>query len=76
MDFEAFKRTIIDTLDKHAPLKKKNLRASHFIFATKELSKTIMNRSRLKKQFLRNRPVESRMKYNTKKCFCSFTYKN
>ena len=44
MDFEAFKRTIVDTLDKYAPLKKKYLRANHSNFVTKELSKAIMNR--------------------------------
>ena len=65
MDFEAFKRSIVDTLDKYAPLKKKKyLRANHSYFVTKELSKAIMNRSRLRKQFLKNRSVESRMKYN------------
>ena len=59
MDFEAFKRTIVDTLDKYATLKKKYLRANHSNFVTKELSKAIMNRSRLKHQFLKNRSVES-----------------
>ena len=46
MDFEAFKRTIIDTLDKHAPLKTKYRRANHSNFVTKELRKTIMSISR------------------------------
>ena len=46
MDFEAFKRAIIDTLDKHAPLKKEYLRASHSNFFSKELTKAIMNRLR------------------------------
>ena len=44
MDFEAFKRTIIDTLDKHAPLKN-YLRTNHSNFVAKELSKAaIMSR--------------------------------
>ena len=64
MYFEAFKRTIVGTLDKYAPLKKKYLRASHSNFVTKELSEAIMNRSRLRNRFLKNRSVESRMKYN------------
>ena len=46
MDFEAFKRATIDTLDKHAPLKKEYLRASHSNFFSKELTKAIMNRLR------------------------------
>ena len=70
MDFEAFKRTIVDTLDKYAPLKKKYLRANHSNFVTEELSKAIMNRSRLRNQFLKNRSVESRMKYNKQRNIC------
>ena len=70
MDFEAFKCTIVDTLDKYAPLKKKYLRANHSNFVTEELSKAIMNRSRLRNQFLKNRSVESRMKYNKQRNIC------
>ena len=53
MDFEDFKRTIVDTLDKHAPLKKKYLRTNHSNFVTKELSKAITNRSRLRNKFFK-----------------------
>ena len=53
MDFEAFKHTIIDALDKHASLKKKYVRVNHSNFATKELGKAIMNRSPLGNQFLK-----------------------
>ena len=44
MDFEAFKRTIIDALDKHTPLKKEYLSANHSNFFSKELTIAIMNR--------------------------------
>ena len=44
IDFETFKCTIVDTLDKYALLK----RANHSNFVTKELSKATMNRSRLR----------------------------
>ena len=64
MDFEAFKRTIVDRIDKYTPLKKKHVRANHTNFVTKELRKAVMNKSRLRNQFLKNRSVESRMKYN------------
>ena len=50
MDSETFKRTIVDTLDKYAPLKNKYLRANHSNFVTKERSKAIMNRSRFRNQ--------------------------
>ena len=70
MDFEAFKHTIVDTLDKYAPLEKKDLRANHSNFVTKEVSKSIINRSRLRNQFLKNKSVESRTKYNRQKNIC------
>ena len=52
------------------PRKKKHLRANHSNFVTKELSKVIMNGSRLRKQFLKNRSVESRMKCNKQRNIC------
>ena len=70
MDFEALKRTIVDTLDKQAPLKKKYLRANHSNFVAKELSKAIINRSRLRNQFLKSRSVECRMEYNKQRNIC------
>ena len=73
MDFEAlklFKRSIVDTLDKYAPLKKKYLRANHFNFVAKELSKAILNRSKWRNQFFKNRSVESRMNYNKQRNIC------
>ena len=41
--------------EKHGPLKKKYLIANHSKFATKELSKVIMLRPKLRKRFLRDR---------------------
>ena len=35
MDYKDFKDTIIDSLNKHAPLKRKYLRANHSNFITK-----------------------------------------
>ena len=70
VDFEAFRCTIVDTWDKYAPLKKRYLRASHSNFVTKELSKAIMNRSRLRHQFLKNISVESRIKFNKERNIC------
>ena len=70
MDFGAFKRTIVETLDKHAPLKKKYLSTNQSNFVTKELNKVIMNRSRSRNQFLKNRSVKSRMKYDKQRNIC------
>ena len=60
---------------KHAPLKKKYLTASHSKFDTKELSKAIMLRSKLRKRFLKDRTNESRCKYKKKKHLCIFITK-
>ena len=47
-----------------------DLRANHSNFVTEELSKSIMNRSRLRNQFLKNRSVESRIKYSEQRNIC------
>ena len=70
MDFEAFKRTIVDTLDKYSPLKKKYLRVIDSNFVAKEISLAIRNRSRLRNQLLKNRSVETRKKYNNQGNIC------
>ena len=45
----------MEILDKFAPLKKKYIRANHSKFVTKELSKPIMLRSKLRNQFQNSR---------------------
>ena len=42
-----FEKIFISTLDKHAPLRKKVLRANHAPYMTKTLRKGIMGRSQL-----------------------------
>ena len=63
MDYKNFKVIIIYSLNKHAPLKRKYLRANHSKFITKELSKAIMQRSKLRNFFLKVRSDEKRIKY-------------
>ena len=55
---------LLSTIHKYASLKKEYLRVNQSNFVIKELSKAIINRSRLRNEFLKNRSVESRMKYN------------
>ena len=53
MDYKNFKDTIIDSLNKHAPLKRKYLRANnHSNFITKELSKATMKMSKFRNLYL------------------------
>ena len=51
LTLEAFISMFKIVFEKHAPLKKKYLRANHSKFVTKELSKAIMLRSKLRKDF-------------------------
>ena len=48
--YDSFKGTFLSITNKHAPLKTKMIRGNQAPFMTKELSKQIMIRSRLKKQ--------------------------
>ena len=53
--------------EKHATVKKKYLTANHSKFLTKELSKAVMLRSKLRKRFLKDITEESRCKYKKQK---------
>ena len=50
-------------LDRHAPIKKKKLRANNSPFMTKSLRKMIMNRSRCKNAYFKNKTVDNWEKY-------------
>ena len=50
LDFETIKKIFMKHLDKFAPFKKKYIKANHSKFVTKELSKAIMLRSKLRNQ--------------------------
>ena len=45
--YEFFEKVFLDTLNKHAPLKKKSVRANHAPYVTKTLRKAVMRRSNL-----------------------------
>ena len=63
-------KTFMEFLDKFAPLKKKYIRANHSSFVTKELSKAIMLRSKLRNQFLKTRTQEPKINYNKQRNLC------
>ena len=60
----------IDTLNFHAPSKKKYIRGNHLPFTNKERSKEIMRRTRLRNNFLRNRSDENKRKYSKQRNYC------
>ena len=64
---EAFISMFKTVFEKHATVKKKYLKANHSKFLTKELSKAVMLRSKLRKRFLKDITEESRCKYKKQK---------
>ena len=64
LDFESLKKCFKELLNKVAPLKTKFLRANHSKFVTKDESKAIMLRTKLRNQLLKKRTLEARTKYN------------
>ena len=47
----------MDTINKHATLKRKYIRANHAEYMDKELSQAIMKRSKLRNDYLKNTEV-------------------
>ena len=70
MDYKIFKDSIIGSLNKHAPLKRKYLTANHSNFLTKELNKAIVPRSKLRNLFLKVTLNENRIRYKKKRNIC------
>ena len=62
--FKILKESVNITLDKHAPLKKRYVRANQSSFMNKKLSKKIMKRSRLRKNFSNAKSDIDRKAYN------------
>ena len=61
-ELEEFTNTFLSVLDKHAPMKRKYIRANNSTFMTKELRAAIMQRSKLRKIFLKERTNDSNEK--------------
>ena len=57
-------------LEHHAPRKKKYIRGNNKPFMTKELSKSIMERTRLRNKFLKNPTIENKLAYTKQRNFC------
>ena len=58
-NFDHFQNTLYEVLNKHAPLKKKYLRANDSPFTSKHLRQMIMNRSRCKNAYIKNKRGEN-----------------
>ena len=62
-NYDDFIKMVNRVLDRHAPQKKRYIRANQKPFITSELNKAIMNRSRLRNRYLKLRTSESKIAY-------------
>ena len=58
-DYYHFEVTFLRVLEKHAPMKKKVVRANNKPYMTKALRQAIMRRSALKTRFFKNKSDEN-----------------
>ena len=58
------------TLNNHAPVKIKYIRANNFPFMNNELPKAIMVRSRLRNKYLKLKTIESKDAYKRQRNYC------
>ena len=68
--YDHFITIFLIVLDKHAPIKKKHLRANHTNFVTKQLRKAVMKRSKLRNDFLKDRNDASQSAYRKQRNLC------
>ena len=68
--FDLFKNTVFRTFEKHAPLKKRYVRANQAPFINKNINKEIMTRSRLRNKFLKSKREVDRINFNRQRNLC------
>ena len=69
-DLKELNEIFLKVLDKHALRKQKYIRANNSNYIIKALRKEIMNRSRLRNKFLRERTNESKIAYSKQRNIC------
>ena len=74
-DYNNFENVFLRVLEKHAPLKKKLVRANEAPYIAKTLRKAIMRRSQLENKYRKQRTRENKTLYKKQKNFCSRLYK-
>ena len=69
-NLKCFKGIVFCIFNKHAPIKRKYVRANEALFMTKELQIAIMKRSRLRNKLLKTKSITDRKKYNVQRNYC------
>ena len=70
-----FEKTFFEVLDRHAPEKKKSVRANHKPYVTKAMRTAIMKRSELATKYRSNPTEENNKAFKKQKNFCNRLYK-
>ena len=65
-----FTNTFLSLLDKDASIKRKYIRANNSVFMTQGLRAAIMQRSKLRQKFLKQRANDSKHLYNRQRNLC------
>ena len=74
-EYRDFENIFLEILEKHAPIKKKFIRANHAPYMTKVLRKAMMKRSELETKFYRSKTLSDKIAYKKQKNFVSKLYK-
>ena len=74
-NYTKFEGDFLEVFNRHAPLKKRLVRANEVPYMTKNLRKAIANRSRLENQYFKYKTPDSLIAYKKQKNFCSRLYK-
>ena len=67
LEYELFERKVDYVLEKHAPIKKRYVRANQAPFIDKTINKHIMKRSRIRNKFLNSKSDIDRKVYNVQR---------
>ena len=70
IECKEFEDTVLETLNKHAPLKKRYIIANNDPFMNKPFCKAIMVRFRLRNKFLKLKTTKSMLAYKKRKNHC------
>ena len=69
-NYNIFLNICKDAIDERAPIKRKYLRFNQSPFMNKDISKAIMNRTRLRYRFLKSMSFESKAAYSKQRNYC------
>ena len=70
MNYDEFKDTFMNVLNKYAPIKEKIIRGNNAPFMNKALSKAFMERSRLKNKYNEFPREENHLNYKKQRNYC------